>query len=120
LVSIVPKAIILLGPLSSTVEDEEKEAARLEIEACGVAITEKISMPPKDCSKLEVHPNRFSFCIDGVGICERERFCPFANKPKPGLPGGRLDLYCRSEKMCLLAVPKKEGILGGLEYIAFI
>lgn len=117
LVSLVPSAIILLGPLSSTVEDEEMEASEIGIETCGVAIIDKISDDANDCSNLEVIGDKFSFCIDGVGICRKEKFCPFAEK---GLPGGRLDLYCRNNKMRLLAVPKKENTLEGLEYIAFI
>lgn len=117
LVSLVPSAIILLGPLTSTVEDEEDEASKIGIKTCGVAIIDKISDSVNDCPNLEVIGDRFSFCIDGIGVCRKEKYCPFAEK---GLSGGRLDLYCRSENMCLLAVSKKENTLEGLEYIAFI
>lgn len=117
LVSLIPKAIILLGPLSSTVEDEEKEANRLKIPTCGVAVVDKISEITDNCSRLEIIADKHSFCIDGIGICEKGKFCPFFAK---GLPAGRIDMYCRSDNMSLLAVSQQQNILAGLKYTSFI
>lgn len=117
LVSLTQKSIILLGGLSSTVEDEENEAINRGNQVCGLAVIEKISEKSNNCSKLQTYGNKLSFCINGVGICEQDRYCPFAAK---GLSGGRLDLYCRNENAYLLAVPRKEDMLDGLKFIGFV